>query len=71
LFGLGEARGEFVDGNGEFAEQVGKFGEFTVVLKQHGPIGWMRSGGGLTHEVALSFLLYRDGRLPLIRGSPL
>ena len=35
---LGQTRGAFVDGYSEFREQVGKFGEFTVALEQHGPI---------------------------------
>ena len=65
FFGIGEARAEFVHGHGEFFEQVGKFGEFTTVLKQHGPIGWIRGGGRLTHEVALPFLYYEGGRLAL------
>jgi hypothetical protein len=71
FFGIGEVRAEFVHGHGEFFEQVGKFGEFTTALKQHGPIAWMRGGGRLTHEVALSFLHNEDGRLVLVRRPPL
>jgi hypothetical protein len=41
------------------------------VLKQHGPIVWMRGGGRLTHEVALPILHYEDGRLALVRRPPL
>ena len=55
LLGIGKARGECVEGQGEFSEQVGKLGELAAVLEKHCAIDRIR-GGGLAHEVALPFL---------------